>query len=322
MRNMKAHHKARNTCAVAAALLTIMSASACQTPPASPKLQSAPSGMVPISTLARQLGLQVRSTSAHIASLEDERNYLLILGPPNASVSLNGRPVNTRRIVSVGATLYVPASLAASIRPRLNGQTAPPKVVPPPRPRPVKGTVAVAGTVMLDAGHGGKDTGAPNRYGPDEKHITLDTTMRLERLLRRRGVNIAMTRRADTYPTLEQRSDLANRARPRLFVSVHADSAPNQRARGFTVYVARNASAQALAAARNVALTLEAAGVISRGVKRADFHVLTQTNCPAILIELGYLTNRVDATNLSNSAYRQKLAQAIANGVVAALRRP
>ena len=234
MPSIPVQHKARRALGLAVTMLAVAAAAACQGPTAitpSPT-ETVPKDMLPVRTLAHQLSLNVRSATPHIATLEDGRNYLLILGPPNASVSLNGRAINQRRIVSANGTLYVPASLAAQIRPRLNGPA-------PPAPRPLRRRrtpATVTGTVMLDAGHGGKDTGAPNRYGPDEKHITLDTTLRLERLLRSRGINTIMTRRDDSYPTLEQRSAMANRLRPRLFVSIHADSAPNRQARGFTVY--------------------------------------------------------------------------------------
>jgi N-acetylmuramoyl-L-alanine amidase len=287
----------------------------------SSRMPGVPAGMVPVHILARQLSLHATSNSAHLASLEDGRNYLLIVGPPNASVSLNGTPINHHRILSINGTLYVSRSLAGRISPLLRApamalrrqqRTSKPMPWKPPPP-------SARGIVVLDAGHGGKDTGAPNRYGPVEKYITLDTTQRTERMLRLRGITTVMTRRTDAYPSLEQRSDLSNRVKPRLFVSIHADSAENRKARGFTVYVARKASSRSIAAANQAVKSLKAAGLESRGVKRANFHVLTQTNDPAILIELGYLSNRADARNLSTASYRQKLAQAIVDGVVTAL---
>lgn len=287
----------------------------------SSRMVGVPAGMVPVNILARQLNLRETSASAHLTSLEDGRNYLLIVGPPNASVSLNGSPINQHRILSINGSLYVSRSLAGRISPLLRApamalprqqRTAKPIPWQPPPP-------SARGIVVLDAGHGGKDTGAPNRYGPVEKHITLDTTQRTERMLRLRGITTVMTRDTDSYPTLEQRTELSNRVKPRLFVSIHADSAPNRQARGFTVYVARKASSRSVAAANQVAKALKAAGLQSRGVRRANFHVLTQTNDPAILIELGYLSNRTDARNLSMASYRQKLAQAIVEGVVTAL---
>ena len=313
-------HNVRRPVGVVALVLAAAAGSACQGPGSIPPAAArVPRDMVSTRALARQLNLKVSRDSQYVALLEDERNHLLILGPPNASVTLNGQPVGEWRVVAANNTLYVWRSLVERIKPLLIDEPRPTAAAPRPGPRRTRRLTA---TVILDAGHGGKDTGAPNRYGKDEKHITLDTTLRLAKLLGARGVKVVLTRRTDTYPTLEQRIDLANRVRPHLFVSIHADSAPNRQARGFTVYAAREASAKSVAAAVSVARSLKSAGVISRGVRRADFRVLAQTNCPAVLVELGYVTNFVDARDLAKPTHRQKLAQAVADGVVAALRSP
>jgi len=312
----------RNAIGVTVMMLLAVSGSACRmpivVPPPTDGRQVSP-GMVPVQSLARQLGLNVTRDSRHVALLEDQRNHLLILGPPNASVTLNGQTLSEWRVVSARNTLYVWGTLADKLKPLLAVEpsvTAP----PPPRPRPRPEPRPLVATVILDAGHGGKDTGAPGRYGLDEKHITLDTTLRIAKALRARGVNVVLTRRDDSYPTLPQRIALANRLRPSLFVSIHADSAPSRQARGFTVYAARKASSRSLNAAGKVAHSLKTIGVHSRGVRRADFDVLAQTNCPSVLVELGYLTNRTEARRLNSSAYRQSLARAIASGITVALR--
>jgi len=319
--------KMRTTVAVAALVLAAVSTSACRMPtyvstPAT--VNAVPSGMIPVQSLARELNLKTGRNSRGVMLLEDQRNHLLILGPPNASVTLNGQSLSEWRVVSAKSTLYVWPSLVNQIKPLLVTEPPPTPaplvhVRPPPSPGP-KPRRSTNVTVMLDAGHGGKDTGAPGRYGPDEKHITLDTTLRIAKALAARGIRVVLTRNSDTYPTLPQRIAMANRLRPKLFVSIHADSAPNRSAQGFTVYAARKSSTKSLAAAGSVVRAMKAADVTSRGVRRADFDVLAQTNCPAILVELGYLTNRVEATALATPAYRQRLARAIANGIVMAIR--
>lgn len=317
--------KMRSVVGVTIMTLLLVSGSACRAPTAvrtpTGDRQVSP-GMVPVQSLASQLGLNLSRVSRHVALLEDQRNHLLILGPPNASITLNGQTLSEWRVVSARNTLYVWGSLVESLRPLLTVE--PPVIVRPtprPRPRPMpQPVVPLAGTVILDAGHGGKDTGAPGLHGPDEKHINLDTTLRIANALRGRGVNVVLTRRGDTYPTLPQRIAMANRLRPNLFVSIHADSAPNRQAQGFTVYAARQASSRSLNAAGTIAMSLKAVGAHSRGVRRADFDVLAQTNCPSVLVELGYLTNRTEARKLGSAAYRQSLARAIAGGITAALR--
>jgi len=101
-----------------------------------------------------------------------------------------------------------------------------------------------------------------------------------------------------------------------LFVSIHADAHPKPEIDGFTIYVARQSSAQSRALVDKTVETMKRCVGAFRGVRKQDFRVLVRTRMPAILIELGYLTNRADATKLSTGSYRQQLADAIADGIV------
>ncbi len=130
------------------------------------------------------------------------------------------------------------------------------------------------------------------------------------------GVDVRMTREDDRFIDLDERSAMANRLRPNLFVSLHADSARNRAATGFTVYVSRLASRPSEAAADAIARRLQAAGVPYRGRKEANYRVLVGTSCPAVLVEMGYLSNAREAAYLANPAYRQQLGEAVANGIV------
>ena len=108
-----------------------------------------------------------------------------------------------------------------------------------------------------------------------------------------------------------------------LFVSIHADSAANRAARGFTVYVCRGASADSHATAKAVIQSQDSgSGLNSRGVRAANYRVLVQTQCPAILVELGYLSNRQEAMMLRQDAVRKKLARCVAEGIDSFLRQP
>jgi len=273
-----------------------------------------------MANLATRLRMTVRRESPHLASLTNGDNFLLVYGPPNAGVSLNGRRVADGHVLAWRDRLYVTDDLAT----RLGSLVRPPRSTSVSRrapPQPVTSRIGIVrGTVVLDAGHGGKDPGAPNRYGPSEKHITLDTTLRLRDYLASHGVKVILTRSGDTYPTLDQRVALANRVRPDLFVSIHADSAPNRSAQGYTVYAARGASARSLDAAQQLNQSLRGSGVRSRGIDRANFRVLAKTTSPALLVELGFLSNAAEAQLLATPQYRQHLAEVIGDGILAALR--
>ena len=93
----------------------------------------------------------------------------------------------------------------------------------------------------------------------------------------------------------------------------------NPNAIGFTVYVARKASQASIEAGKRVIDALKTTAVISRGLRRADFKVIAKTSSPAMLIELGYLSNAAEAQRLSTAQHRQKLAEAIADGIIDAL---
>ena len=91
--------------------------------------------------------------------------------------------------------------------------------------------------IVLDPGHGGKDPGAIGRSGLKEKKITLAIANEIKKEIERRlDVNIVMTRKRDVFVPLKQRTDIANKAGGKLFVSIHADSNPSKRLRGHTVY--------------------------------------------------------------------------------------
>ena len=269
-----------------------------------------------VETLATQLGLRLGRSGQYAADLSDSVNALVLLGPPRPAVILNGQRVDGADEVSrVGGRLAVSIALARRIGALLRRPPRRRTNEPPDLARPV------TGTVVLDPGHGGKDPGASNKFGPCEKIIALDTAIRVRNILSRKNISTVLTRDRDTFISLEQRADMANRAGADLFVSIHADAAPRRGARGFTVYVARKSSRASLAMGRRLVRAMRSPAEISRGLKRRDFRVLVLTDMPAALIELGYLTNPTDGRSLATAAYRQNLAEAIAGAIVAQLAR-
>jgi N-acetylmuramoyl-L-alanine amidase len=171
---------------------------------------------------------------------------------------------------------------------------------------------------MIDPGHGGKDPGAwkGTRSRMPEKSIVLDIGNSVSKTLRDRGASVIATRTTDTYPTLDQRANAADRYRVDLFVSIHADSAPkNPAASGTEIHIQDGPGGNSLIAARCIIASIKKAGLECRGLQSSNLHVLREHRRPAILIECGFLTNRGDALKLNSSAYRARLAAAIADGI-------
>jgi N-acetylmuramoyl-L-alanine amidase len=225
--------------------------------------------------------------------------------------------VNTKPVGKTGKTkrksdgLYVKDSLQQVIRPVLKtgGYT------PAPRPSPSR----VSGCVVVDAGHGGKDPGATSCLGYHEKSVNLQVAHKVASLLKRRGVEVVMTRTNDTFIELEERAAVANRRNADLFVSIHADSTANKSVRGFTIYVARSASWSSQKAASAISRSMSEVAANGRGIQRADYRVLVNTRGPAVLVELGYLSNGQEASLLRNSTHQNRLASAIAAGIMSFL---
>ncbi|MFP4029902.1 MAG: N-acetylmuramoyl-L-alanine amidase [Candidatus Brocadiia bacterium] len=170
-------------------------------------------------------------------------------------------------------------------------------------------------TIVLDPGHGGKDPGAISPIGLQEKDVNLAVSERVEELLKRSGFTVIMTRKSDAFIELDRRAEIANKKKADLFVSIHADSSPRSSPRGYTLYVSRAASPKGRSAAKAVAKGLRASGIASRGVREADYRVLVRTECPAILVEMGFLSNKREAKMLRSRATQKRLAECIVAGI-------
>lgn len=262
---------------------------------------------IEISHLADRLGLQVIEQRAGYVKLQDSRNYVTIFKVPKGQVYVNGQSVGlTNAVITRTGRVLVLRDLESRIRKALIPlQPIPPRQEPSVIPQGY-------GTVMIDPGHGGKDTGAIGVNGFREKHVNLGVSKAIYDLLRQRGYAVRMTRDRDAFINLDNRVQQANRWNPQLFVSIHADSIRNRTIRGFTIYIARGASAHSIRAANSIETELLNLGIPGRGIRRANYRVLKYTRCPAVLVELGYLTNPSEATLLANPEYQQKLAQTIA----------
>ncbi|MCV3216173.1 N-acetylmuramoyl-L-alanine amidase [Plectonema radiosum NIES-515] len=182
---------------------------------------------------------------------------------------------------------------------------------PSPTPRIRSGRVVV----MIDPGHGGKDSGALGIGGLQEKNIILPISQKLARILQQNGVQVILTRDSDYFVSLQGRVDLASRANADVFVSIHANSAGSERpdVSGLETYYYDSGLGLARIVHNSI---LRSVNVRDRGVRRARFYVLRKSSMPSILVEAGYMTGREDIAKLRNPQYQNQMAEAIARGVL------
>jgi N-acetylmuramoyl-L-alanine amidase len=177
-------------------------------------------------------------------------------------------------------------------------------------------------TVCLDPGHGPDTVNGSPDGSYKEREFAWDMYTRIRPLLERHGVNVICTRTEDTKPSLTARCEVSNKAGADLFVSLHSNAEGVSgwgTTRGLLVYT----SSGPMTAKRNVAATAivnraHEAGVLLHGsgvAHQIEYTVLAKTTAPAVLIEYGFHTNREDVNLLTNSSYRDKLAEATAMGV-------
>ncbi|MFQ5417407.1 MAG: N-acetylmuramoyl-L-alanine amidase [Myxococcota bacterium] len=226
--------------------------------------------------------------------------------------------------------------------------TPPPEMRLPSSQRPVQ-------TVVLDAGHGGRDPGAIGVGGLREKTITLRLARSLGAKLETAGFKVVYTRNDDRSMSLDERTAIAEATRADLFVSVHANAAPRRSAQGVeTYYLDEDHERHSLrVAARENGVTRDQVDDLQRtlarlrvgelsgysrrladmvqseivhglprnfrvhdlGVKKGPFYVLFLSDTPAILVEAGFITNRIEAKRLRSGAYIEALATQIAAGL-------
>ena len=194
--------------------------------------------------------------------------------------------------------------------------------------------------IVIDPGHGGKDNGAQNNaYRVKEKNLALDIARRLAENLREMGYRVTLTRNDDRFIELSDRPAVANELGADLFISIHLNASTDKTITGAETYAyppqgAPSAYRAELTATdkiykianRNDTANLWAAYCIQRslkdnlptpdrGVKRARLKVLETPNCPAVLVESGFLSAPSECSRLASGLYRQQVADAIASGV-------
>ncbi|WP_239614263.1 N-acetylmuramoyl-L-alanine amidase family protein [Cohnella mopanensis] len=168
-------------------------------------------------------------------------------------------------------------------------------------------------TVVLDAGHGGSDPGAISLTKRPEKDFNLSVILKVRDILARdERIKLVLTRSDDSFPTLDSRSELANAVQADLFVSVHANSY-TAATNGTETYYTREESKEFANLMHSV--FAPSTGLKDNGVRNKSLSVTRKTTMPAILLEVGYLSSKIDEPKLWTNELQDRVAQAIATGI-------
>lgn len=168
-------------------------------------------------------------------------------------------------------------------------------------------------TIVLDAGHGGYDSGSVSTDNQYEKNATLETTKRVQKALEKQGAKVIMTRSNDSFVGLEERAQISNRNKADAFICIHFDSTKNHnQASGTTTYYYHDNSREL---ANDLNRQISKLPLPNRGVEFGDHQVTRDNNEPAVLLELGYMSNDHDVSLIFSKKYQEQIADAIVAGL-------
>ena len=166
--------------------------------------------------------------------------------------------------------------------------------------------------VMIDAGHGGSDCGAI-RNNIYEKDIVIDIAKRVEKMLKKKGYVVGMTRESDKYVSLEDRVTMSEVFNPDIFVSVHVNSSNSDSPYGIETHYYKDNS---LTLAKNMhAAMLNNINSKDRGLFKSKFYVINHTTAPAVLLEIGFISNQQERSQLITESRKNATAKAIVEGI-------
>ena len=177
--------------------------------------------------------------------------------------------------------------------------------------------------VVIDPGHGGPDPGAIGIGGLRETDVVLDVSRQVKNLLSEKGVKVRLTRNNEVDLALPPRVSIANRTDADIFVSIHANASRGKRRdiNGLETFYYSGWKGRLLAKKIQKQILKVSPGSPDRGVRQGRYFVIKNTRMPAVLVEIGFLTGRLDARRLGKSIHRKRIAYAIANGILEYLSR-
>jgi N-acetylmuramoyl-L-alanine amidase len=174
--------------------------------------------------------------------------------------------------------------------------------------------------ILLDPGHGGHDPGSISFSGKYEKHINLDVAFNLKEILNKAGASVYMTRTNDTYITNKDRGRMADKLGADILLSIHHNSLTNSNYFGLSTYyntINHKDPSYGYNLAEAIylnAITIN--GVYRDGILDRNYEVLRETNTPAALIEIGFMSNPKEEMNIHNISFQNTVAEKIADGII------
>ncbi len=167
-------------------------------------------------------------------------------------------------------------------------------------------------TIVVDAGHGGDDFGATMEQ-QTEKEIVAQIAKKIQTLNLGSKVEIILLRNSDSKMELEERTTEINRINPDLLLSLHVNASKNETKNGIEAYVYEKSNfyEQSLAIAKNLVKAISNENLVEGKVQNAPFLILRKSECPAVLLEIGYLSNKNNRDYLSSDAGQETVAKNI-----------
>ncbi len=177
--------------------------------------------------------------------------------------------------------------------------------------------------VVIDPGHGGPDSGAIGIGGLRETDVVLDVSKIVTNILKKKGVKVKMTRTNEIDLDLGPRVSIANKTKADIFVSIHANASVGKKRNinGLETFYYSGWKGRLLAEKIQKQIIKVSPGSPDRGVRRGSYFVIKQTNMPAVLVEIGFVTGKLDGSRLSKDMHRERVAYAIARGILEYLER-
>lgn len=173
--------------------------------------------------------------------------------------------------------------------------------------------------IAIDPGHGGEDIGRSNGEAV-EKNVTMDICSKLETMLEGQGYQVIMIREDDSRMSKEDRVQKANESQADLLVSIHGGYSEDSSASGAVSYYDKNDKQSKYLSEMIQEALVKESGASDGGSQEGEFGIVSDTEMPAVLVEVGYMSNDSDASSLTDDAYQNNIAKGIAKGIIKSLK--
>ena len=222
----------------------------------------------------------------------------------SAIMKVNG--ISDKGLLIAGSRIKIPAkNVKKDVKVSLKSSRKTPSA---PVYRPSRKSLSI----VVDAGHGGRDRGA-SYQGAHESALNLKVAKYLESDLKKKGYNVRMTRRSDSYVSLGRRAQIANGYRNAIFVSIHFNASEYRSVHGTeTFYVGSKSGYLARSIQSELVKKLK---MKNRGAVYRRYSVLSNTNCPAVLVECGFISNARERSRCRTYSFQKSAASAICAGI-------